>query len=150
MSQEGENVDLLCTASERPSICLWRTPYGSIYTVGGGRSWEGGRLAASPLAGDSQCGLSIRGVAVQDMGPWQCEVGAVLGGEFTTTTAETNIKIIHSKGLSYTVLMYIVQYSSSNKLREGNISHGDCTLGWINFVFLRILNCLMCHVLRGV
>ena len=24
---EGEVVSLLCTATERPSICLWRTPY---------------------------------------------------------------------------------------------------------------------------
>jgi hypothetical protein len=91
-------VDLLCAASERPSICLWRTPYGSIYTVGGGRTWESGRLAASPLAGDAQCGLHIRGVAEQDQGAWQCEVGAVIGGEFTTTTAETSIKILHPGG----------------------------------------------------
>jgi hypothetical protein len=96
--QEGAEVDLLCAASERPSICLWRTPYGSIYTVGGGRTWESGRLAVSPLAGDAQCGLHIRGVAEQDQGAWQCEVGAVIGGEFTTTTAETSIKILHPGG----------------------------------------------------
>ncbi len=100
--EEGEEVDLICTASQRPSTCLWRTPYGSIYTVGGGRSWEAGRLTASPLAGDTQCGLHIRGLTQQDQGAWQCQVGAVIGGEFTTTTAETNIKIIQTRGVCFT------------------------------------------------
>ena len=81
----------------RPSICLWRTPYKSIYTVGGGRSWENGRISSNPDAGD-QCGLSIRAVQAQDVGAWQCEVGAVEGGEFSTTTAETSLNIILDSG----------------------------------------------------
>jgi len=98
---EGEVVSLLCTATERPSICLWRTPYQSIYTVGGGRVWEDGRLSSSPGAGPRQCGLVINGLEARDAGAWQCEVGAVVDGEFTTTTAITMVTVVQ-RGASET------------------------------------------------
>ena len=41
----------------------------------------------------------LRGVAAVDVGSWECEVGAVVEGEFTTTTAHTNINIIHQSGI---------------------------------------------------
>ena len=108
-------VSLLCTATERPSICLWRTPYQvefqkcrplvlmllllqSIYTVGGGRVWEDGRLSSSPGAGPRQCGLVINGLEARDGGAWQCEVGAVVDGEFTTTTAVTMVTVVQRGG----------------------------------------------------
>ena len=107
---------MLCTATERPSICLWRTPYQaelqnsfaifdialqSIYTVGGGRVWEDGRLSSSPGAGPRQCGLVINGLEARDAGAWQCEVGAVVDGEFTTTTAITMVTVVQ-RGASET------------------------------------------------
>ena len=124
---EGEVVSLLCTATEKPSICLWRTPYQvlaatprhqstifpqSIYTVGGGRVWEEGRLSSSPGAGPRQCGLVINGLQARDAGAWQCEVkivsrdqsravvqvGAVVDGEFTTTTAEAVVRVVERAG----------------------------------------------------
>ena len=96
VTSEGDVVNLLCKASERPSICLWKTPYQAIYTVGGGRIWEQGRLSSSPLAEGNECGLVIAGIQPLDRGVWQCEVGAVVNGEFTTTTAKTTISIIDS------------------------------------------------------
>jgi len=90
----GDVINLLCKASERPSICLWKTPYQAIYTVGGGRIWEQGRLSSSPLAEGNQCGLVIAGIQPRDRGVWECEVGAVVDGEFTTTTARSTISII--------------------------------------------------------
>ena len=89
----GDTVTLLCSASSKPSICLWRTPYRAIYTVGGGRTWENGRLSSSPLATPLQCGLTIEGAEDRDAGVWQCEVGSVVGGDFTTTTASTTVTI---------------------------------------------------------
>jgi len=94
ITSEGDVINLLCKASKRPSICLWKTPYQAIYTVGGGRIWEKGRLSSSPLAEGNQCGLVIAGIQRRDRGVWQCEVGAVVDGEFTTTTAETTISVI--------------------------------------------------------
>ena len=41
-----------------------------------------------------QCGLVIAGIQPRDRGVWQCEVGAVVDGEFATTTAETTISVI--------------------------------------------------------
>lgn len=98
VTSEGDVINLLCKASERPSICLWKTPYQAIYSVGGGRIWEQGRLSSSPLAEGNQCGLVIAGIQPRDRGVWQCEVGAVVDGEFTTTTARTTISIIDRAG----------------------------------------------------
>ena len=70
----------------------------SIYTVGGGRVWEDGRLSSSPGAGPRQCGLVINGLEARDGGAWQCEVGAVVDGEFTTTTAVTMVTVVQRGG----------------------------------------------------
>lgn len=94
----GDQVNLLCNSNQRPSICLWKTPYQSIYTVGGGRSWENGRLGSNAAAAPNQCGITIRGVSSIDVGAWECEVGAVVDGEFTTTTATSTINIIQTSG----------------------------------------------------
>ena len=90
----GDVVSLVCRASERPSICLWRTPYQAIYTVGGGRVWEEGRLSSDETAGPRECGLVIAGLRPGDAGGWQCEVGAVVRGEFTTTTASVAVVLV--------------------------------------------------------
>ena len=87
---------MTCRASINPSICLWKTPYQAIYSIGGGRAWEDGRIS-SPASPDS-CALLIQGVEQKDDGIWQCEVGAVVGGEFTTTTAETSLTVVTRAG----------------------------------------------------
>ena len=93
ISSVGDVVTLRCTSSIAPSICLWKTPYQAIYSVGGGRVWEDGRLS-STSEDDGQCGLVISGLQARDEGVWQCEVGAVTSGEFSTTTADTSISIV--------------------------------------------------------
>jgi hypothetical protein len=92
-SSTGSVVTLTCLASHSPSICLWRTPYKAIYTVGGGRIWEEGRLTSSLLAESRQCGLTIDKLETRDGGVWQCEVGSVVDGDFTTTTASTTVTV---------------------------------------------------------
>ena len=92
ISSPGDVVRLTCRASINPSICLWKTPYQAIYSIGGGRVWEDGRIS-SPPSSDS-CALLIQAVELKDDGIWQCEVGAVVEGEFTTTTAETSLTVV--------------------------------------------------------
>ena len=60
--------------------------------------WEDGRLSSSPGAGPRQCGLVINGLEARDAGAWQCEVGAVVDGEFTTTTAVTMVTVVQRGG----------------------------------------------------
>lgn len=55
--------------------------------------WEDGRLTSTSSDG-SECGLVIARLEARDEGVWQCEVGAVVGGDFTTTTADTSISIV--------------------------------------------------------
>ena len=93
ISSAGDTVRLQCSSSIAPSICLWKTPYQAIYSVGGGRVWEAGRITSSQDDA-GQCGLLISGLQARDAGVWQCEVGGVVGGEFTTTTADTTISIV--------------------------------------------------------
>ena len=93
ISSVGDVVTLRCSSSISASICLWKTPYQAIYSVGGGRVWEDGRLT-STSEDDGQCGLVISGLQARDEGVWQCEVGAVTNGEFSTTTADTSISIV--------------------------------------------------------
>ena len=38
------NVSLICSASAKPILCLWKTPYGHIYTLSEGVFAESGRL----------------------------------------------------------------------------------------------------------
>ena len=92
VSSVGDVVSLKCISSISPSICLWKTPYKAIYSIGGGRVWEEGRLTSD--GDEGTCGLTISGLEARDEGVWQCEVGAVVGGEFTTTTADTSISIV--------------------------------------------------------
>ena len=92
----GQEVSLVCRATINPSICLWKTPYQAIYSIGGGRVWEDGRIS-SPPSPDS-CSLLVQAVELKDDGVWQCEVGAVVEGEFTTTTAETLVSVVSRAG----------------------------------------------------
>ena len=96
ISSPGEVVRVTCRASINPSICLWKTPYQAIYSIGGGRAWEDGRIS-SPPSTDS-CALLIQGVQQKDEGIWECEVGAVVEGEFTTTTAEVSLTVVRRGG----------------------------------------------------
>lgn len=43
-SAPGVNVSLVCASSARPILCLWKTPYGHIYTLSEGVFAESGRL----------------------------------------------------------------------------------------------------------
>ena len=58
ISSVGDSVTLRCSSSVASSICLWKTPYQAIYSVGGGRVWEEGRLT-SISDDDSVCSLVI-------------------------------------------------------------------------------------------
>ena len=91
----GSNASLACQASTKPVLCLWKTPYGHIYTLSEGVSAESGRLRHSgdSSASDRGCGLDILGLEPQDSGQWECEVGAVVGENFQTQSAVINLQI---------------------------------------------------------
>lgn len=82
------NISLVCSASARPILCLWKTPYGHIYTLSEGVFAESGRLRylGGRGGGSQSCGLEIVGVESRDEGAWECEVGAVIRDDFRTKT----------------------------------------------------------------
>ena len=81
------NISLICHSSHKPILCLWKTPYGHIYTLSEGVFAEGGRLRhLSGRGSSSACGLEIVGVEGRDDGRWECEVGAVIREDFKTKT----------------------------------------------------------------
>ena len=87
----GSNVSLTCISSVKPVLCLWKTPYGHVYTLSEGVFAESGRIRHKKLpqgsTNDKQCGIEIIGVEDRDAGQWECEVGAVTGEDFKTATA---------------------------------------------------------------
>ena len=94
------NVSLICSASAKPILCLWKTPYGHIYTLSEGVSAESGRLRHSEPTDDG-CGLDIIGLEPQDAGAWECEIGAVVGENFQTQSASIALRIKSKALVSY-------------------------------------------------
>jgi hypothetical protein len=88
----GGNVSLVCQASVDPILCLWKTPYGHVYTLGDGILAEGGRLRHVRPAQDV-CGLQVVGVQARDHGQWQCEVGAVIQDHFSTRKNKVDVRV---------------------------------------------------------
>ena len=94
----SNNISLVCISNAKPILCLWKTPYGHIYTLSEGVFAESGRLrhlSSSSSSGDrsssslqqkDHCGLEIIGVQQRDKGRWECEVGAVIQEDFRTKT----------------------------------------------------------------
>ena len=94
----SSNISLVCHASHKPILCLWKTPYGHIYTLSEGVFAEGGRLRhlrgrRGVAGGGGQCGLEIVGVEGRDRGAWQCEVGAVIREDFRTKTDRIDLDV---------------------------------------------------------
>ena len=95
----GANVTLSCLSSVKPVLCLWKTPYGHVYTLSEGVFAESGRLRHKKLpqqrssSNQNECGLEIVGVEERDAGQWECEVGAVVGEDFKTSTANINLEV---------------------------------------------------------
>ena len=87
---------------------MWKTPYGHVYTLSEGVFAESGRLRHKKLpqqrssANQNECGLEIVGVEERDAGQWECEVGAVVGEDFKTSTANINLEV---KGKKYHSLL---------------------------------------------
>ena len=103
------NVSLTCVASTKPVLCLWKTPYGHVYTLSEGVSAESGRLrhaSSSSGATPNSCGLQIVGVQDRDAGEWECEVGAVVGEDFQTKTARINLAIQSKTHTKYFLLPF--------------------------------------------
>ena len=64
----GSNTSLACSASVKPILCLWKTPYGHVYTLSEGVFAESGRLKheVPSEAGGQGCGIQIVGVEARD------------------------------------------------------------------------------------
>ena len=86
----GGNLTLRCSSSLSPILCLWKTPYGHVYTLSEGVAAESGRLHYLPYDG---CALKIVGLARKDSGRWECEVGAVVQDDFRTQSADINVQV---------------------------------------------------------
>ena len=93
----GSNVSLTCISTVKPVLCLWKTPYGHVYTLSEGVFAESGRIRHKKIPQgskhDKQCGIEIIGVEDRDAGQWECEVGAVTGEDFKTSTANIKLEI---------------------------------------------------------
>ena len=94
------NVTLTCLSSVKPVLCLWKTPYGHVYTLSEGVFAESGRLRHKKLpqgsSNKNECGLEIIGIEERDAGQWECEIGAVVGEDrrsFKTSTANINLEV---------------------------------------------------------
>jgi hypothetical protein len=60
----GSNLSLACSATAKPILCLWKTPYGHVYTLSEGVFAESGRLrhvVPAEVAGQG-CGILIAGI----------------------------------------------------------------------------------------
>ncbi|TRY67807.1 hypothetical protein TCAL_02278 [Tigriopus californicus] len=92
------NISLVCTSTVKPILCLWKTPYGHIYTLSEGVFAESGRLRylEQRFSSDNHCGLEIVGVELRDRGRWECEVGAVIHDDFRTKTDRINLDVKES------------------------------------------------------
>lgn len=87
------SVSLVCSSSSKPILCLWKTPYGHVYTLSEGVFAESGRLRHKDDSSQDECGLEIVGIQQQDSGQWECEVGSLIGDTFQTATANINLQV---------------------------------------------------------
>merc|ERR1712012_107962 len=91
------SVSLVCSSSSKPILCLWKTPYGHVYTLSKGVFAESGRLRHKDDAEGDECGLEIVGLEAQDNGQWECEVGSLIGDTFQTASANINLNVKSQK-----------------------------------------------------
>ena len=70
----GSNTSLACSATTKPILCLWKTPYGHVYTLSEGVFAESGRLRheVPPGVGGQGCGILIVGVEAKDQVRTEC------------------------------------------------------------------------------
>ena len=86
-------VFLVCSSSAKPILCLWKTPYGHVYTLSEGVFAESGRLRHKANASSDECGLEIVGLQHKDEGRWECEIGSLIEDTFQTATAKINLQV---------------------------------------------------------
>ena len=101
-------ISLICSSSSKPILCLWKTPYGHVYTLSKGVFAESGRLRHKDDALDDECGLEIVGLEDQDSGQWECEVGSLIGDTFQTASANINLDVKSKKILGIYYHYYIL------------------------------------------
>ena len=94
-------ISLICSSSSKPILCLWKTPYGHVYTLSKGVFAESGRLRHKDDALDDECGLEIVGLEDQDSGQWECEVGSLIGDTFQTASANINLDVKSKRDFYY-------------------------------------------------
>ena len=120
MGSIDSTLSLICSSSSKPILCLWKTPYGHVYTLSKGVFAESGRLRHKDDALDDECGLEIVGLEDQDSGQWECEVGSLIGDTFQTASANINLDVKSKKILIRDLLLVlyiditvVVVYSTS-------------------------------------
>ena len=103
-------ISLICSSSSKPILCLWKTPYGHVYTLSKGVFAESGRLRHKDDALDDECGLEIVGLEDQDGGQWECEVGSLIGDTFQTASANINLDVKSKRRDFFIFIYYISMY----------------------------------------
>ena len=103
MGSIDSTLSLICSSSSKPILCLWKTPYGHVYTLSKGVFAESGRLRHKDDALDDECGLEIVGLEDQDSGQWECEVGSLIGDTFQTASANINLDVKSNRDFYDTV-----------------------------------------------
>lgn len=132
----GANVSLTCLASSKPVLCLWKTPYGHIYTLSEGVSAESGRIRHVPVAGGGfGCSLNIDEIKPKDAGEWECEIGAVVNEDFQTRTAYIlhsvagQILLLSGKVPSPNFIFSIIQKNENEKEMSILFLKNRCAVG---------------------
>ena len=134
-TSSGNDVSLFCAASEKPILCLWKTPYGHVYTLSEGVFAESGRLRHIN-GDDDSCGLEIVGVEDRDRGRWECEVGAIIGEDFRTTTDAVVLDVKSKIDLEFR------QFLNPQQQKQPFFFHRICKLQILPAVTrLRIMSC---------
>lgn len=100
-------ISLVCSSSSKPILCLWKTPYGHVYTLSEGVFAESGRLRHKDDSFEDECGLEIVGIEQKDSGQWECEVGSLIGDTFQTATA--NIKLDVKREFMKEVVNFLIE-----------------------------------------
>ena len=131
----NSNVSLSCLSSLKPVLCLWKTPYGHVYTLSQGVFAESGRLRpkksslrSSTSPGETnECGLEIVGIEERDAGQWECEVGAVVGEDFKFKTSTAKINLAVKGKQNNDLIVYDKLYIPVRRKHKVNIE--------INFIY---------------
>eukprot|EP00095_Tigriopus_kingsejongensis_P001483 maker-scaffold124_size330879-snap-gene-1.22 protein:Tk01483 transcript:maker-scaffold124_size330879-snap-gene-1.22-mRNA-1 annotation:"fasciclin-3 precursor" len=110
---EGEQVDLVCTASTETKGCSFTEPSGEVYSIFEGARYQRGRISHFGNTG-FDCGIRISDIKDADNGQWTC-----------TVSAQDSITGDTVRGAGYVNVTVAVAPSSIGLRMDGQDVQGD-------------------------